>query len=249
MVAAAFLCALGDAAWAGAWPTPKGQTQAIAKYERQSADQGFDPDGATVAIDPRRDETVSIFVEHGLTPRLTLQAKAGLTRGHDRFVRYEGRGPVELGLRYAVYRSERGVAAIYVGAAEAGAGRNAGYAIPGRGGVDAEVRVLLGRSLAVGRAELFTDLQIARLRRPDLADENRLDATIGVKPGRSWLFLSQIYAGETVSRPVKSGWIRTETSVVRSFSTWSLQAGWRQTLMGREVASDKGAVVAVWRRF
>jgi hypothetical protein len=111
----------------------RAKTQVIVKYERQSADQGFDPDGDLVSIDPRQDETASIFVEHGLTERLTLQAKAGLTRGHDRFARYDGRGPVELGLRYAVFKGERSMAAVYVGAAEAGAGRNAGYASPGTG--------------------------------------------------------------------------------------------------------------------
>jgi hypothetical protein len=53
------------------------KTLAILKYERQRPDQGFDPDGVEVSIDPRHDETLSLFVEHGLTDRLTLQAKAG----------------------------------------------------------------------------------------------------------------------------------------------------------------------------
>jgi len=240
---------LSGAAWAGAWPTSRGQTQVIVKYERQSADQGFDPDGVLNPIDHREDETASIFLERGLTDRLTLQAKAGLTRGRDRFVRYDGRGPIELGLRYAVFRGERTVAAVYVGAAEAGAGRNAGYAAPGKGGVDTEARILLGRSMAVRRSELFVDLQVARLRRPGLTDENRLDATLGVKRGPSWLLMTQIYAGETVSRPVRSSWIKTEISVVRSFGTWSAQAGWRQTLTGRDMAMDRGAVIGFWRRF
>lgn len=235
--------------WAGAWPTPKGETQVIAKYERQSADRGFGPEGDLAIIDPRQDETASIFLEHGLSDRLTLQAKVGLTRGHDRFVRYQGRGPVELGLRYAVFKGQRGVVAVHVGGAEAGEGRNAGYAAPGRGGVDAEVRILAGQSIAIRRGELFADLQVARLRRPDLADENRLDATLGFRPSRSWLVMTQIYAGETVSRPIRSGWIKAETSLVRSFGAWSLQAGWRQTLSGREVAMDRGAVVGIWRGF
>lgn len=172
-----------------------------------------------------------------------------MTRGHDSFVRYSGRGPVELGLRYAVVRGDRGVVAVQVGAAEAGEGRNAGYATPGRGGLDAEVRILAGTSMAVRRAELFVEAQVARLRRPDLADENRLDATLGFRPDQSWLLMTQIYAGETVSRPARSSWIKTETSIVRSFGAWSLQAGWRQTLAGREVARDRGAVIGIWRGF
>lgn len=227
----------------------KGETQLIAKYERQSADRGFDADGGLVGLDHRRDENASIFVERGLTDRLTLQAKAGLTRGQDRFVRYEGRGPVELGLRYAVVARPRTVAAVYLGAAEAGVGRNAGYAAPGQGRADLEARLLLGRSAATRRGEIFTDLQIARLRRSGLADETRLDATLGFRPSRNWLVMTQTYAGKTDSRLQKARWIKAEMSVVRNLGDWSVQAGWRQTLSGRAVAKDGGLVIAVWRGF
>lgn len=226
-----------------------GQTQVIAKVERQSADQGFDPDGDLWAIDARRDETASIFVEHGLSGRLTLQAKVGLTRGHDRFVRYEGRGPVELGLRYAVLKSDQAVASVYLGAAEAGAGRNAGYAAPGQGKADLEARVLAGRSMRIRGREAFVDVQAARLRRTGLANETRVDLGLGVRPVRSWLFLAQAYAGRTDSGTVGSRWLKTEISAIRFFGTWGIQAGWRETLAGREVAKDSGAVLGIWRGF
>lgn len=249
VIAAAFFCLLPDTAAAGAWPVPKGRTQIIGKYEHQSADEGFTPEGQQVAIDRREDENLSLFVEHGLTPRLTLQAKAGLTRGHDRFVRYEGRGPVELGLRYTLLQSERTVAAVYVGAAEAGVGRNAGYAAPGRGEADLEARLLLGRSGQVWGRQAFVDVQAARLSRSGLADETRIDATLGLAPARDWQLLAQAYAGEADSRPVGSRWLKTELSVVRRFDRWRLQAGWRQTVNGRETARDQGMIVAIWRGF
>ena len=66
--AAVFFC---GAAAAGAWPTPPGETLAILKYERQTADRAFGPDGERVALPARRDESLSLFVEHGLTRRLT----------------------------------------------------------------------------------------------------------------------------------------------------------------------------------
>lgn len=248
VIAAAFSRLTTGAAQAGAWPMAPGRTQVIAKYERSDARQGYDPATVLVDIDPRRDESLSVFVEHGLTPRLTLQAKAGVTRGHDRWANYSGRGPIELGLRWAAYRDDRSSLAVYVGAGEAGAGRNAGYAAPGQGSLDLEARVLYGRSASWRGREVFVDLEAARLRRQGLADETRIDATLGVRPAKNWLILAQTYAGQAERSPVRSRWVKSELSVVRAFGDWSLQAGWRDTPVGRETPRDRGFVLAVWRK-
>jgi len=254
VVAAAFSClAISclavDAAQAGAWPADAGRTLAIAKYERTTADQGYDRDGRLASIDPRRDETFSLFVEHGLTPRLTLQAKLGATRGHDRWVSYSGRGPVEAGVRWTFQRGSRSSLALYLGAGEAGVGRNAGYAAPGKGSLDLEARLLYGRSAVWRGREVFVDLQAARLRREGLANETRVDATLGLRPAKPWLLLVQTYAGEADRGGVDARWVKSEVSVVRTIGDWSLQAGWRDTVSGRETARDRGAVLAAWRRF
>ncbi|MBO9707592.1 MAG: hypothetical protein J7521_05220 [Caulobacter sp.] len=234
---------------AGAWPRDRGEGLVILKYERQSADEGFDPDGQLVAIDHRRDQALSIYGEYGLSRRLTLQAKAGLTRGHDRFVSYEGRGPVELGLRYGLVRTERSAVSLYLGAAKDGVGRNAGYAPPGKGDTDLEARLLAGTSRTVRGRSYFGEIQIARLRRQGLADETRLDTTVGVRPRKGWLLLAQAYGGQADSHPVKSRWLKSEVSLVREMGDWSVQGGWRWTPTGRETAADHGPVLAVWRRF
>lgn len=172
-----------------------------------------------------------------------------MTRGHDRWVSYSGRGPVELGVRWTAWRGERSVVALYVGAAEAGAGRNAGYATPGQGSLDLEVRALVGRSAIWRKREVFVDLQVARLKRQGLADETRFDATLGLRPARRWLLLAQTYAGRADRGPIDARWVETELSVVRSFGDWSAQAGWRDTTMGRETARDQGVTLGLWRRF
>ncbi|MBC7667449.1 MAG: hypothetical protein H7236_03100, partial [Gemmatimonadaceae bacterium] len=187
-----------------------GHGLAILKYEDQQADEGFDPAGQLLAIDHRRDESLSLYTEYGLTKRLTLQAKAGVTRGHDRFVAYDGRGPIELGLRYAVVRTDRSVVSLYLGAAKDGVGRNAGYAAPGKGDTALEVRLLAGTSRDWRGRHVFGDLQVARLKRSGLADETRLDATLGLRPAKSWLLLAQTYAGKADSRPIGSRWIKSE---------------------------------------
>jgi len=225
-----------------------GRSQIIAKYERTRADHGYDPNANLVAIAPRRDETLSVFVERGLTDRLTLQAKAGVTRGHDHWVSYSGRGPLEAGVRWTVRRDPRSSLAVYLGAGEAGVGRNAGYAAPGRGSLDLEARVLYGRSAVWRGREAFVDLQAARLKRHGLADETRVDATVGFRPSKAWLLLAQTYAGQADRSAVDARWIKSEVSVVRAFGAWSVQGGWRDTVSGREIARDRGVVLAVWRR-
>ena len=225
-----------------------GRTQMIAKYERTRADQGYDPDGVLVAVGHRRDELLSVFVEHGVTPNLTLQGKVGVTRGHDRWVDYEGRGPIEAGVRWTVRRDERSSLALYVGAGEAGAGRNAGYATPGQGSLDLEARVLYGRSGAWRGRQVFVDLQVARLKRQGLADETRFDTTLGVRPAKRWLVMAQTYAGRTDRGEVGARWVKTEVSAVRAVGDWSVQVGWRDTVTGREVARDRGVLLSLWRQ-
>lgn len=190
-----------------------------------------------------------MFLERGLTPRLTLQGKLGVTRGHDRWVSYSGRGPIEAGIRWAAVRHSRSSLAVYLGVGEPGVGRNAGYAAPGKGSLDLEARVLYGRSATWRGREVFVDLEAARLRRRGLADETRIDATLGLRPAKSWLLLAQTYAGQADRAPVDARWVKSEVSVVRAFETWNLQAGWRDTISGRETARDRGPVLAIWRRF
>ena len=249
-IAAAFFCALSNPAWAGAWAMKDGEGLAIFKYEDQKADRGFDPDGVEGPVDPRHDQTLSLYTEYGLTDRLTLQTKVGLTRGHDSFVGYSGRGPIELGLRYAFLRTDRSSVSLYLGAAKDGVGRNAGYAAPGEGDTDLEARLLMGSSRQWRRgAQSFAELQVARLRRSGLADETRIDAAVGVRPAPHWLLMAQAYGGQADSTPVRARWLKQEISVTRDLGAWSLQAGWRQTASGREIAADHGPVLAIWRRF
>jgi hypothetical protein len=99
-----------------------------------------------------------------------------------------------------------------------------------------------------GDAKVYVDLQAARLQRRGLADENRFDTTLGIKPTDHWEVLAQTYAGQADHGAVRSHWLKTEFSVVRAFGDWSLQAGWRDTVAGRETARDRGVVLAVWRR-
>ena len=247
---------LSPSARAGAWTQPKGRTQVILKAEMMRAEEGYDASGdlADLPAD-RQDRAVGVFAEHGLTDRLTLRLKADWQSGEDAFVDYSGRGPVELGLAWQVWRDDAGAVSLYAGYAEAGEGRNAGYAAPGVGERDWEVRVSAGQGFGlppVLRSRLvpdraFVEVEAARRMRDGLPDEARVDLTAGAHFGEGWMVLTQAFGGLTDGDGAR--WLAAEASVVRHMGAWSLQAGWRRTVAGRETPLADGLVLAVWRRF
>lgn len=208
-----------------------------------TANEVFTPTGGRAASPGRQlDQAASVFVEHGLTDRVTVQLKGEWQSGEAPFVDYQGRGPVELGVRVNLWRDDWSVLSVYVGHAWGGEGRNALYAPPGAGDGDWELRVLAGRSFARG----FVEAQAARRIRDGLPDETRVDLTAGAEIRPNWTIMTQIFAGSTDEGP---RWAHVETSVVRDLGRWSLQAGWRETVAGREIPAAGGPVVALWRRF
>lgn len=238
-------------AGAGAWTKAKGKGQIILKFEDMRADRGFDPDGDLLPLPAeRRDTSAGLFAEYGLTDRLTLQIKGDWQSGEDAFVEFEGRGPLEVGVTWQAWRDEQSAVSLYAGYADAGEGRNAGYAAPGQGEQDWEVRASAGHSLATTVGPLaagsYFEVQAARRMRQGLPDETRIDVTAGVRFAEDWTLLAQAYGGAADGG---SRWLSIEASVVRDLGDWSLQAGWRQTMAGRETPEASGPIVAVWRRF
>lgn len=209
------------------------------------AADGFDLSGDRTPLPAAQAERVlGLFAEHGLTDRITLQFKGDWQDGHDAFVDYHGRGPAEAGVRVNVWGDDWSVLSIYVGHAWGGDARNAIYAPPGAGDSDWDLRVLAGRSFDWRGA--FVEVQAARRLRDGLPDETRVDLTIGAELAPGWSVLNQMFAGRGEQG---SEWANMETSVVRTSGPWSLQAGWRQAVAGRNVPDSKGPILALWRRF
>ncbi|WP_269713753.1 hypothetical protein [Caulobacter sp. NIBR2454] len=246
-------------AHSGAWAPEAGSGQTILKYESTRSTLDFDGRGRRTRGKPASEAAVSQWREQGLSDQLTVQTKVSVVEGRfvetnpysgeDLHFAYWGQGPIEVGARYAVVQGERTAMAVYGGAIIDGVGRNIFYAPPGRGSVDWELRVLAGRSMQVLGREAFGEVQAARLFRSGVADEMRVDATVGVEVARAWQVLIQTYAGRAERDYAKPLWLKGEASIVRRLGSWRVQAGWRQTLTGRHVPADRGPVVAVWRDF
>jgi hypothetical protein len=216
------------------------------------ADRSFVSGGTVRLPVEREDRSASLLVEYGLTERLTLQVKGEWQEGRDAFVDYQGRGPVEIGARWQAYRDEDKVVAVYAGYAQGGAGRNAGYAPPGVGDSDWEVRAMAARSLEAGGLKWapqrsFIEAQVARRWRQGLPDEVRVDLTAGAHLGDNWMLMAQGFGGVTEGDGAR--WLSVELSAVRHFGAWSLQGGWRQAVAGRETPAAGGPVISFWRRF
>jgi hypothetical protein len=238
---------------AGPWVQPAGGAQIIVKYEDIRADQGFGPAGVLADLpEPRRDTALAVFAEYGLTQRITLQLKGDWQAGEDAFVDYEGRGPLEIGATWQVWRDDRTAVSLYGGYADGGEGRNAGYAAPGQGEHDWEIRASAGRSFGGSGGRLrhsasFVELQAARRMRQGLPDETRIDAAAGARFATDWMILVQAYGGQADDGGAR--WLSVESSIVRDLGDWSLQAGWRRAATGRDTPAGHGPVIAVWRRF
>jgi hypothetical protein len=237
---------------AGPWALDDGRSQVILKYEDMRASDGFDGTGDRISLAGARiDRSLGMLAEYGVTDQITLQFKGDWQSGEDAAFDYEGRGPIEIGATVQVWRTDRSAVSIYGGYADGGDGRNAGYAAPGVGQRDWELRTSVGHTFngggRWGPTRSFLDVQIARRMREGLPDEARADLTFGAHYGDNWLLLGQAFGG--VSEGDTARWLSIETSVVRHLGSWSLQGGWRQSVAGRQTPVASGPVLALWRRF
>lgn len=241
---------MAEAAAAEAWTPRRGGGQVIVKYQEMRSSRAFAADGGRIDLPSERlDRAASVFAEYGLTERFAARFKGELQSGRDAFVDYQGRGPVEIGLAWQAYRDDHTAVSLIGSVADGGEGRNAGYALPGQGERDWEVRAAIGRSLGprrFWRDGAFVEFQAARRMRQGLPDETRLDATLGGRVGRDWLVMGQAFGGAADGG---ARWLSLEASVVRDLGPWSVQAGWRRAVWGRDTPESSGPVVAVWRRF
>jgi len=237
---------LSGQAEAGAWPLAPGRTQIIAKYESSQTRSAYDDDGRTIQIPTNAISGGEVFIERGLSQRLTLQANLRYLRGQEGFGSNYTRTTGDLGLRVLAYRSPNWVVSLYAGAAVLRSDQAELIAQSSRDLGDPEARLLVGHSFNLGPNRGFAEVQAAQLGHKGKASEMRIEGRVGMDLTRSWQVLLQNYRG---SNPRGVEWSKAELSLVRELGPASLQLGWRQSLSGRQTAHEAGPVMALWYRF
>jgi hypothetical protein len=221
------VCALAPAkALAGSWPAPEGRSQAILTFSAKSYER-------------KAEHELDLYVEHGLTRRLTL---VGGARGWRR--KQDDRLFVQAGLRGLVMKSRHGATAVE------------GRFLAGRdwnecGGAGWEVRFLSGQVFGKAGDLGFIDFESAVRGFSDGCIETRFDVTLGRAPEKGWGLLGQIFSEDLVlSEAGGPGWrVQTQISALYGFGAGTkLQIGAR---LGGEAGGrrEHALVIGLWRRF
>lgn len=244
---------------AGAWPQPAGQVQAIEQFTYyQTQTQGFDAEGRPAGRGSYRQIDVSPYVEYGLTDRLTLGMQPHLQTAWNT----TGSGTktsaalVEFDLfaRWTLARHAGDVLALQGMTGVPGAASPPSSQLANRH-AQYEARLLWGHGFRLGSMSGFTDLEAGyRARMGPDANEVRLDATVGVRPARSWLLLAQSFTtlGLRDNRPTGADYTITKLQVSAVYSVSrhvAVQGGFYSELAGRNVSPGNAGLVALWLTF
>lgn len=186
---------------ANAWVQEEGKTLTILKFSHTDASDVFDGDGDHTHFSNKghsRQDQINLYIEHGLTPDLTLVGNffyqemryrdrpdppaepTAETNAFDETT--QGFGDQEFGVRY---RLNPGFSDDWVGSLQAIVSvptynRDADLAL-GEGGYHFELRYSIGRGFMLGERSGYIDAGIAgRKRTGNPADEIRADATVGL---------------------------------------------------------------------
>ena len=249
-------CALAPtAAHAGAWTEPQGQGQIIETlFGWLGAGNPYGGSGA-----PREYKIgTQTYFEYGLWDRLSLVGDIAAMRyelgapSADRFTGFDYSGG---GLRARLWSDDIWVLSLEASGYVSGARDATRPAQDGNTGPEEDVRGLLGRNLTLFGMPAFFDAEAGyRFRTLGPPGEWRGDLTLGV----AWTPRSQILmqSFNVISNGAGApGFLQWEShkgqlSLVYALDQhWSVQAGGFGTLYRRNMNSEYGALLAVWRKF
>lgn len=253
-----FIVLAGQNAFAGAWPTPKGEGQIISTALIDSAKRAFDDEGKSSLPVQFSKSEASVYWEHGLSKDTTLVLSTNFQdltfRAGADDVRFSGLGDTTIGLRKAIMQRENSVLSLQVSVVFAVPGETVSDAELGFGSTNFEGRVLAGQSFKLAGKDAFVDVQAAwRLRPNGVPDEWSVDATLGWRPGSNFLVLGQSFyaSGDSASGVARENTrLKLQTSIVYDRSkARSFQIGFFKTVAGRNIIQEEAFFVSVWQRY
>jgi len=240
---------VGGDAKGGAWTLEQGGAQVFLTARVKAGEAAVESDG-DAAWAPSYDELgVDALIEYGVTDRFTLLAYGG-AKDTDHPWQGSAANLDSTGLagRLGVFRDDDWAVSVQLG------GGVDNFAGAGHSRPEAEGRFLVGRSFDLARLPAFAEIQTGyRLRGSDAADEVLIDVTLGARPRPDVLLLAQAFnalpTGDGMLAFTDDREHKAQLSVVWDVTArWSIQLGAFSTV-GQEAWRERGAVVAIWRRF
>jgi hypothetical protein len=249
---------LVTAALAGAWTSDPGHGEIIVTTLFDQANVGFNQAGHFTPTPQYRTLQLGAYIEVGVTDGVAALIKPTLqssTLGAPENQRYTGLGDSEIGVQARLWRDDASVVAMQADVrAPATAGATNSW-LAGSKAADFDLRLLLGKNVAVGPFSGFVDLSGGvRLCGGPAPNEAHADLTVGFYATPSLMLLAQSF--NIMSAPSQNpgypqwGQSKAQFSLVASVNAdWRVQVGGYTTVAGQNAYRETGALLAVWRRF
>lgn len=261
-------------AFADAWTQKQGQALWILKGTYSDSGKFFNDSHhrGDFGFDGKsRQEQLNLYIEYGLTDRMTFVGNFYASRfGYRNQFSDQSRtgfSDQEAGLRYALDPDADGP---WVGALQAlvvfpGYGDHdddSGRPVLGLGGHGLELRYSVGRGYNIGTHSAYVDMGAAvRLRSGDAADEVRAAITSGVALTPSWMAVGEVNVIQGLGNGKGTSNTQTQDTVdydltklqlsalYTTKSGMQLQLGWQQPVLGRNTGAGGGPLAALWWRY
>lgn len=201
----------------------------------------------------------SLYAEYGLREKWTLVGRAAyqdvsLVRGAS-MDEANGFSASYVGVRRQAFAKGQWVSALQVGAYIPGATENGLDLRFGRGGIEPEIRGLIGRNYMLAGHKGFVDLQFARRFRSEfLADEWHGSIAFGLHAGQRQMWMLETFHAQS-SGPYAPRARVLRQSKLRGSLVWRLAESRRiqfyaeAAVAGRNTVAESGFGIAFWQRF
>jgi hypothetical protein len=250
------LAAAPSPAYAGAWTLPAGKGQIIGSLLGWL---GQGPSSGAPSASRESKVAAQTYLEYGLVERLTLLGQLSAERyallaPPTRDV-YAGLGYSGAGLRARLWSDDAWVFSMEASVYASGASDPRRPAQAGDTGPAVDMRALVGRNLMLYGVPAFVDGEAGyRVRTRGPPSEWHADLTLGIAWTPRVQILLQLFntMSDRADGARFASWesYKGQLSVVYALDAeWSLQLGGFATLHRRNVNSENGVLVAVWRRF
>jgi len=255
---AGFAAGLAASARSGAWIAEQGHGEVIVTTLFDQANVGFNQAGHFTPTPLYRTLQLGAYVEVGVADGLAALIKPALqssTLGAPENQRYTGLGDSEIGVQARLWRDDSSVLALQANVrVPAPAGATQTW-LAGSKAADFDLRLLLGKNVAVGPFPGFVDVSGGlRFCGGAAPDETHADFTFGLYATPTLMLLAQSF--NIISAPSQNPgypqWAQSKAqfSLVASLNAdWRVQVGGFTTVAGQNAYRETGALLAVWRRF